>query len=301
MINISPRQLQVFVQIAMHGSVRAAAERLHLTQPAASMALAQMERQLGAPLFARERGRLRLNARGRELLPPAQELLERHAEFGRRGSGEADSLLGELRIGASNTVGNYRVGELLGDFVRRHPHVAIRLRVANTDAIAAAMLEHSLDLGCVEGPVTHPLLEARPWRDDALLVCAAPGHPLAARSHLEPADFNGARWIMREPGSATRADSERALAQLPPGETVLELDQTEAIKQAVAAGLGIACLPEVAVLDALTTGRLAALETPFLRLRRRLSLLIHREKYRGVLLDAFLAAQSHAPALGAWE
>jgi DNA-binding transcriptional LysR family regulator len=296
MVNISPRQLQVFVEIVILGSVRAAAERLHLTLPAASMALAQMERQLGAPLFARERGRLRLNARGRELLPPAQELLERHAEFGRLGRGAANSLAGELRLGASNTVGNYRVGELLGDFVRSHPQVAIRLRVANTDAIATAMLEHSLDLGCVEGPVTHPLLEARPWRDDALLVCAAPGHPLAGKNRLEPGDFSGARWIMREPGSATRADSERALAQLPPGNTVLELDQTEAIKQAVVAGLGIACLPEVAVLDALTTGRLIALDTPFLRLGRKLSLLVHREKYRGVLLDAFLAVQSTAAA-----
>lgn len=290
MINISPRQLEVFVQIALHGSVRAAAERLHLTQPAASMALAEMERQLDAPVFARERGRLRLNARGRELLPLAQELLERYAEFGRRGTGAVAVLSGELRIGASNTVGNYRVGELLGDFVRAHSQVAVRLRVANTDAITAAMLDHSLDVGCVEGPVTHPLLEVRPWRDDSLVVCAPPDHPLARKRGLKPDDFAGARWVVREPGSATRTTSERILAQLPPGQTVLELDQIEAIKQAVAAGLGIACLPEVAVTDALATGRLKALKTPFLDLERKLSLLLHREKYRGAVLEAFLQA-----------
>jgi DNA-binding transcriptional LysR family regulator len=288
MFNISPRQLQIFVQVALHGSVRIAAEHLHLTQPAASMALAEMERQLDAPVFARERGRLRLNARGRELLPLAQELLERHAEFGRRGGEGAATLAGELRIGASNTVGNYRVGELLGAFVRAHPHVAIRLRVANTATIAASMLEHSLDVGCVEGPITHPLLETRPWRDDLLVVCAPPDHPLARKRGLKPADFAGARWVLREPGSATRAISERALSQLPPGETVLELDQIEAIKQAVVAGLGIACLPAVAVTDALATGKLKALKTPFLDLRRKLSLLLHRQKYRGALLDAFL-------------
>jgi DNA-binding transcriptional LysR family regulator len=276
------------VQIALHGSVRAAAERLHLTQPAASMALAEMERQLDAPVFDRERGRLRLNARGRELLPLAQELLERHAEFGRRASGETVALGGELRIGTSNTVGNYRVGELLGEFVRAHPQVAIRLRVANTDDIAAAVLDHSLDVGCVEGPVAHPLLEVRPWRDDLLLVCASPNHPLAHKRHLKPEHFAGARWILREPGSATRTTTERALAQLPPGETVMELDQIEAIKQAVAAGLGIACLPQVAVTDALATGRLVALKTPFLDLQRKLSMLLHREKYRGAALEAFL-------------
>jgi DNA-binding transcriptional LysR family regulator len=288
MFNISPRQLDVFVQIALHGSVRAAAERLHLTQPAASMALAEMERQLDASVFARERGRLRLNARGRELLPLAQELLERHAEFGRRGGDSAASLAGELRIGASNTVGNYRVGELLGAFVRSHPQLSIRLRVANTEAIAAGVLDHSLDIGCVEGPVTHSLLEVRPWRDDLLVVCAPPDHPLARKRGLKPDDFLGARWVMREPGSATRTLSERVMAQLPPGETVLELDQIEAIKQSVVAGLGIALLPAVAVTDALMAGRLKALKTPFLDLRRKLSLLLHRQKYRGMLLDAFL-------------
>jgi DNA-binding transcriptional LysR family regulator len=292
MLNVSLRQLEVFVQIALHGSVRAAADRLHLTQPAASMALAEMERQLDAPVFDRERGRLRLNARGRELLPLAQELLERHAEFGRRASGKVVSLAGDLRVGASNTVGNYRVGELLGDFVRAHPQVAIRLRVANTGDIAAAVLDHSLDVGCVEGPVTHPLIEARPWRDDALVVCASPDHPLAGKRGLKPEHFAGTRWVLREPGSATRATSERALAQLPPGETVMELDQIEAIKQAVAAGLGIACLPEVAVTDALATGRLVALKTPFLDLRRKLSILLHREKYRGAALEAFLHSVS---------
>jgi DNA-binding transcriptional LysR family regulator len=288
MINISPRQLQVFVQVALHGSVRAAAERLHLTQPAASMALAQMERQLDAPVFERARGRLYLNARGRELLPLAQELLERHTEFGQRGGDVDTALSGELRVGASNTVGNYRVGELLGAFVRAHATVAIRLRVANTEAIAAGMLDHSLDIGCIEGPVNHPLLEVRPWRDDRLVVCAPPDHPLARKRSLKPADFAGARWVLREPGSATRTISERVLAQLPVGDTVLELDQIEAIKQAVIAGLGIALLPAVAVTDALTVGRLKALKTPFLDLRRKLSLLMHRHKYRGALLDAFL-------------
>lgn len=289
MISISPRQLQVFVQVALLGNVRAAAQKLHLSQPAASMAVAQMERQLGAPLFSRERGRLQLNARGRELLPLAQELLERYAELSRCGS-STGALEGELRIGTSNTVGNYRVGELLGDFVRAHSQVAIRLRVANTTAIAAAVLDHSLDIGCVEGPVNHAQLQIIPWRTDRLVVCTAPDHPLAQADKLEPADFAAVRWVLREPGSATRTTSERALAQLPPGETVLELDQTEAIKQAVVAGLGIACLPAVAVVDALAAGRLKALDTPFLDLQRSLSLLLHRHKYRGALLEAFLAA-----------
>ena len=133
---------------------------LLLTQPAASMALAEMERQLDARVFDRERGRLHLNARGRELLPLAQELLERHAEFGRRGSRiECRGLAGELRIGASNTVGNYRVGELLGRFVRaiRRWRCACAWPIPKRSPPACSIT--ALDMGCVEGPVAHPMLE----------------------------------------------------------------------------------------------------------------------------------------------
>lgn len=292
MINVSPRQLQVFAETVAAGSLRGAAERLHLTQPAASMALAEMERLVGAPLFDRLRGRLRLNPRGRELLPLAQELLERHAEFARAAAGAGGPLAGELRIGTSNTVGNYRVGELLGDFVRAEPQVAVRLRVDNTGAIAAALLAHDLDVACVEGPVLDPELDVLPWREDALVVCAPPGHPLARRRRLAAGDFAGAAWVIREPGSATRAQTEQVLARLPATGRRLELSQVEAIKQAVAAGLGIALLPEVAVRDAVDAGRLRALRTPFLKplLQRRLSLLLHRRRYRGALLEAFLRA-----------
>uniref|UniRef100_A0A8J7VQR0 LysR family transcriptional regulator n=1 Tax=Coralloluteibacterium stylophorae TaxID=1776034 RepID=A0A8J7VQR0_9GAMM len=290
MIAITPRQLEVFVAVARGGSVRAGAEQLHLTQPAASMALAELERLLAAPLFDRERGRLRLNARGRELLPLAQEVLERMQELVRRAGDRPATLAGTLRLGTSNTVGNYRIGELLGAFAAAHPQVALQLRVGNTDAIAAAVLAHELDLGCVVGPVSHPELELRPWRDDALVVCAAVAHPLARRRRLRAELFADARWIVREPGSATRIQAERALAQLPPGKIAMELDQVEAIKQAVAAGLGIACLPAVAVADAVRVGRLAVLPTPFLDLRRRLWLILHRTRYRGGLIEAFLAS-----------
>ncbi|MDF4002698.1 LysR substrate-binding domain-containing protein [Luteibacter sp. PPL552] len=289
MQSVSPRQLDVFVAVATMGSVRSAAERLFLSQPAASMALGELERQIGAPLFDRERGRLRLNDRGRDLLPLARELIERHAEFGRRARGGTAGLTGEIGVGASNTIGNYLVGDLLGPFATAWPRVSLRLGVANTSRIAQGVLDHDFDVGCVEGPVTHPALEVRPWRDDRLVVCARPGHPLAARKRLRREDFADERWVLRERGSATRSLSERALAELPEGRTVLELDQSEAIKQAVIAGLGIACLPEVAVTDAVQTGRLAVLPTPFLDLRRTLSLLVHRQRYRGAVLEAFLA------------
>ena len=176
----------------------------------------------------------------------------------------------------------------IGAFTAAHPQVAVRLTVGNTDAIVKGVLDHALDLGCVEGAVAHADIEMRPWREDELVICTRPDHALAQRKRLRADDFGGARWILREDGSGTRAITERILASLPPGRTVLELGQSEAIKQAVIAGLGIACLPAVAVAEAVKTRRLTALRTPFLDLRRRLSWILRRSKYHGALVTAFL-------------
>ncbi|OWT57575.1 LysR substrate-binding domain-containing protein [Candidimonas nitroreducens] len=287
MIAITLKQLETFIAIEANGSVRAAAQQLFLTQPAVSMALAELERHIDAPLFDRERGRLRLSARGKELLPVAREIIERVHEMLRPPGSEPAALSGQLRVGASNTVGNYLVGELLGPYMAAHPAVALTLSVENTDTIVSGLLEHRLDVGCVEGPVHHPQLDVLPWREDNMVVCAAHNHPLSSLPRLAPRHFKGANWILREPGSAMRALAEQAMNSLPPGRIVLELGQVEAIKQAVIAGMGIACLPSEATVDAAAAGRLKILETPFLDLRRRLSLLLHKSRYRGMLIEAF--------------
>src|SRR3546814_31402 len=173
MIGISIRQLEVFVAIADTGSVLAASARLSVTQPAVSMALSELERQIGAPLFDRIRRRLHLSARGKELLPAAQEIIERIHEMLRAPGANANALTGELRLGASNTIGNYLVGELLGEFIRRHPDVSLKVSVENTKAIVTGVLEHRIDIGCVEGPVNDPQIDTLTWRNDDLLVCAA--------------------------------------------------------------------------------------------------------------------------------
>lgn len=284
MIAISPRQLEVFSTIAASGSVRAAANQLGLTQPAASMALAELERLLGAPLFDRHQRRLRLNGFGRELLPRAREIVERLREFGTGAQPR-----GALAVGASNTVGNYMVGELLGGFVARHPDVKLSLRVANSAEILAGVLDFSLDVGCIEAPLVHPDVALLPWRRDELKVCVRADHPLARRRRLRAADLSGQRWILRESGSGTRSIFERASRDvLGPLDVALELGQSEAIKQAVIAGLGIACLPDAAIAEAVGAGQLVALRTPFLSLTRPLALLLHRARYRGATLQAFL-------------
>jgi DNA-binding transcriptional LysR family regulator len=286
MIAITPRQLEVLAAIAASGSVRAAADRLGLTQPAASMALAELERLLGRKLFDRRQRRLHLNAEGRALLPAAVDIVDRMRDIVRA---DATPSGGALAIGASNTIGNYLVGALLGGFVAAHPSVHLTLRVANTVEIVAALVDFALDVGCVEGPAGHADIIETPWREDTLVVCARSDHPLAKKRRIRASDLRDERWILREPGSATRALFEDvARDAIGPLDVALELGQSEAIKQAVIAGLGVACLPKVALADALANGSLVALDVPSLSLTRTLSLVVHRARYRGATLRAFL-------------
>ncbi len=302
----SPRQLQVFVAVATHGGVAAAARALHLSQPAVSMALAELERLLGVPLFERSRHRLRLGERGRALLPQAERALQQVqavtllAKGATAQAGATQALAGVLRVGASNTVGNYLAGRLLGGFVQAHPAVQVQLRVGNTADIAAALADFALDVACVEGPTRHAELLRLPWARDRLRVCVRADDPLAARQRIGKPALARARWILREPGSAARAQFEQAMAAAGIGADVaMELGQTEAIKQAVLAGLGIACLPDAAIAPLLASGELVALPTPFLALERRLDLLLHQRRADSPLLAAFVAAAQAGAAAGA--
>lgn len=285
---ITIRQLEVFVAIANLNSVRLAADHLHLSQPAISMALAELERQLNNPLFDRTRGRLQINQNGIEQLPIAREILQRLNDMQNHSPDESMELIGELHIGASNTVGNYLAGDLLGNMAAKHKAISLLLTVDNTHAISKKLVDYQLDIACVEGPVNHPAIKSITWRKDKLVVCCAPSNPLASKKNINPKDFKDAKWILREPGSATRSQTEQLLTALPPGEIFLELGQIEAIKQAVIGGLGIACLPEVATYDAVATGKLTVLDTPFLKLERNLSILLHRTKYQAKLINEFL-------------
>lgn len=286
---ITLRQLEIFAATAASDNLTRAAGRIGLSQSAASMALAELERQVSEPLFDRVGKRLVLNERGRALLPRAQEVLARVREIGDLFGGEGERLAGDLRIGASSTIGNYLIPRLLGKLADRHPELKLHLDVVNTEQVISGMAAFAYDIGFVEGPSGHPELETVPWRDDRLAIFAAADHPLAARAGLTPADLAAARWILREPGSGTREVFERAVAgRIAPLEVFLELGHSEAIKQAVEAGLGIGCLSLLTLARALEVGALKILPTPFLDLTRTLNILIHRDKYRTAVLRAFL-------------
>lgn len=279
MLRISLRQVEAFVAVARTGTVTQGAAEVGITQSALSQALAEFEAHLGVQVFDRPGRRLVLNGHGRHLLPMAASLLERARELERQFASGACAV--HLHLGASLTVGNYLMPGLIAEFQARHPGSRLDLMVANTRQVVEAIARFEIDIGFIEGPCFHPDIMATPWRRDALAIYAGPAHPLARQAQVTPADLRAARWIMREPGSGTREVVEHALlAEVGPVEVALELGGTEAIKRAVAAGLGLACLPVVATEAEVRAASLVPLDVPALRLERRLLILTHRQKYQ---------------------
>jgi DNA-binding transcriptional LysR family regulator len=277
------RQLEVFLATANSENISRAADQLAMSQSAASGALRELENQFQVQLFDRVGKRLRLNERGRSLRPSAQALIEQAAAIESELSGQ--TAIGNLRVGATLTIGNYLAVGMIARFREENPQATVALEVANTEKIAAAVANFQLDLGLIEGELQHPELDIIHWRDDELVAFAAPGHPLAKRRSLRDADLRQARWIVREPGSGTRQTFDRAMHGLLSELHIdLELQHTEAIKRAVEAGLGIGCLSRICLVEAFARGSLVPLDIHWRDFSRSFSIIIHRHKYRGPAL-----------------
>jgi DNA-binding transcriptional LysR family regulator len=282
--------------VARTGSVSRAGRELGLSQSATSSSLADLERQFDVQLFDRLGKRLRLSGRGTALRARAEAVLELAGELER--AFESRSVKHRLRIGATLTIGNYVAVPLVARFMQAHPEVALTLDVANTEQIARRVANFELDVGLVEGEVEHPELETTPWRDDHLVVFCAANHPLARKRALTDQDLRGADWILREHGSGTRQAFDRAMRGLLPELRVsLTLGQTEAIKRAVEAGLGLSCVSLIALEDAFQRGTLRPCRVPHRDFRRQFHFLLHKRKQPAAAVDSWLSFCREASAV----
>jgi DNA-binding transcriptional LysR family regulator len=291
MLNL--HHLRLFTAVVDHGGFTRAAAALNLSQPAISKSLKELEAQVHLPLLERSARSIQLTEAGQALYERARELfgVEQLAERELR---ELRGLRrGVLRIGASTTIATYMLPPVLGAFHGAHPDVRIQTSSANTRTVLRMLLESRVDLALVEGPVSHARVEVHPWRDDELVVIAPPGHALLRRSRVTVTDLAAEQFLVREPGSGTRDVSEQALAAHGVRVTrAMRVGGTEAIKQAVAAGLGLAIVSRAAAADQLALGRIAVLEVEGLVIRRTLTQLKLRGRAPSAAvraLDALLA------------
>lgn len=284
----SLRQLEVFLAVAETNNVSQAASRIGLSQSAASNALAELEKQFDIQLFDRIGKRLQLNESGYGLRGQARALMDQAQalEQGLRQHAEA----GPIKLGATLTVGDYLVVPLLAEYLQHHPQRQVDLHVDNTEHITERLLNFELDVAMVEGHVRHPDLHVELWRPDELVIVCAPEHPLANQKSLSDKQLCSANWILRERGSGTRQTFDAAMHELLPKMTIrMELQHTEAIRRAVLQNFGIACVSQIAVAEDIERGDLVSLSTPRRNLRRSFSFVLHRQKYVGAGIDAWLA------------
>ncbi len=291
-MRITFKQLEIFVEIAKRQHMSHAAEALHLSQSACSMALSTLENQLGQILFDRHNKQLTLNEHGRYLLPKAINLINQIKEWQDLAIyQQSKELRGHLIIGASSTIGNYLLPAIIGKFIQIHPQVKITLHIANSEQITKQLLQFEIDLGIIEGNCYAPEIIVTPWGKDELIIIASPKCPLNKKHKISLAELRQCQWILREPGSGTRERFEEALGgKINP---LLELGHSEAIKSAIQQGLGLGCLSKLIVSDALKSGQLVELKTS-LSLIRNFYLLLHKDKHITPLLKAFIV-HSKAP------
>jgi DNA-binding transcriptional LysR family regulator len=296
------RQVEVFLAVAGARSFRRAAEALHLSQPALSQHVRELEAELGTRLFDRLPRKVALTDAGHVFAEHATRLTTTLADARQAIRDLMGLERGALTIGASTTPGIYVLPQILGAFRRRYPGIALTLKLGNSEGIERMVRASELDLGLVGGHERCPgeacLSAGLP---DELVLVVGPTHPWASRREIPPARLEDDVLLMREVGSATRQVTERALRDggvaYRPG---LVLEHPEAIKQAVIAGLGVAFLSVHAVRGEMATRRLHAVRLRGLRLRRHFHLLHHEGRILSASARAFrdLVGTARARGLG---
>ena len=294
------RRLQIFHAVATLKSFTRAGQRLHMTQPAVTFQIRQLEKHFNTRLFDREHNRIELTEAGRRLEEYAKRILALYAEMDGSLRELTDDIAGTLMLGASMTIAEYDLPRLLVRFKQQFPAVIVKLLMSNTDGIVQMVVENRIDLGLVEGPVHNRSLAVRRYDIDKLVVALPPGHPLAGERRISFAALCGVPLILREEGSGTREvflDHARdAGLGLDDFDVVMELGSPEAIKGAVGAGLGISVISIATLRKEIELGTLLAVElSP--PIERPFSFVHQKQKFRVPVVEELLSfAAADEPA-----
>lgn len=282
------RQLKVFESVARNLSFTRAAEELHLTQPTVSIQLKQLSDIVGLPLLEQIGKRIHLTDAGCELLKVCHDIFEGLSRFEMLVSDMKGVKAGKLRL-AVITTAKYFVPRLLGPFCQRYPGIDVSLKVTNRERVLQRMADNQDDLYVLGQPPEHMEVELEPFLENPLVVLAARSHPLTAEKNIPLSRLVEEPFLMREPGSGTRLATERFFGERGLKLKVrMELGSNEAIKQAVAGGLGIAVLSAHTLALERSSDELALLDVEGFPIRRHWYVAYPRDKQPSVVALAFL-------------
>ena len=287
MLHLTFRQLSVFESVARNLGFSRAAEEMHLTQPAVSMQIKQMEENIGLPLFEQLGKKIFLTEAGKELYHYsriiAQQLLEAESVLSELKGLER----GKLNISVVSTA-NYFAPQLLARFCTDHPQIKVSLNVGNRESVLKQLHDNEIDLAILGTPPEGIDIEAYPFMENRLVIIAANGNPLADKPAIPASRLQNEIFIMREQGSGTRLAAEKYFSSHSVQvKTGMEMSTTEAVKQAVQAGMGLGILSLDTVLLEVETGRLKVLDVEGFPIIRHWYLVHRQNKRLSSVAEAF--------------
>lgn len=293
---MADRRLQVFHTVARLLSFTKAAETLHMTQPAVTFQVRQLEEHFNTRLFDRTHNRISLTEAGERVYEYSDRIFKLYAEMESAVKEMTGDISGVLMIGASTTIAEYMLPALLGDFKKQYPDVNVQLKVSNSDGIVQMVENNVIDLGVVESPVMNKNLVVEVCRNDELVGVVSPQHPLANKSALTLSELLEHPYICREEGSGTREVITEYMHEQGINPTQvnfsMELGSPESIKGAVEAGMGVSVVSRATVQKELRLGTLVALAlTP--TLERPFSFVHQKQKFRHRAMDELLEFARH--------
>lgn len=264
-------RLKVFRAVAKHLNFRMASEELFLTQPAVTQQIKALEEEVGAPLFDRSKGRVALTQHGVVLLGYAEQLKRTIDEAVEALAAIGGAHGGELSLGASQTIAQYLLPRIVAGFLKEHPRVSMQIHSGNTDEMLDLLAEHKIQLALIEGPPLRADVKTTPFMEDEMLLIVPPRHAWAEKT-IDLATFREAPLLTREHGSGSRRVVEQALKQagvnLHAMHVAMTFDSTESLMSAVAAGLGVAFVSQLAAKNQLQLGTVARSRVAGLSLSR---------------------------------
>lgn len=280
------KHIKIFVTVYQEESITRAAEKLHMTQPATSLAIREMEEYYHTKLFERSGRGIRVTSAGTRLYPSAARLLSLYDEMDAEMKNWDTS--GRLRIGSSISIGSCILPQLINRFSKKYPELELYVKVDSSDVIEQNILENHLDFALIEGSVHSEKLNSSVFLDDELVPVCSRFHPLAGAEDIELDSLKKEHFLMREPNSGTRqlADSSFALKnfQIKP---TWESTSTVALINAVSIGLGISILPKRMLEKQLRMHQIASFTIHDLDLKRHYSLIYHENKFVSPTMQEF--------------
>ena len=258
---MSDRRLQVFYTVAKLLSFTKAAETLHMTQPAVTFQVRQLEDHFNTRLFDRTHNKILLTDAGQKVYFYAEKIFELNSEMEHSLRALSEDTSGTLSIGGSTTIAQYTFPTLLKGFREKYPDLSIRICEANTDGIVAKVESSMIDLGIVEAPVLNQDLDVEVFRADELVLITHPEHDLAKKKFVKPSDLKDLPFITREEGSGTKSVIFDYFAKHNIDKNNLnvcmELGNSESVKGAVETGIGVSILSKTSIEKELELKRLS--------------------------------------------